>query len=130
MTRLDVEARVLESRRRHLRRDRALPDDRVELELVGLEETLHTIRRARKIRRPDGFVRFLRSLRTGLVVARLLDRIRGAELFGDDLAGLMERALRHVERVCTHIGDETDRRAVAHGDALVELLGEDHRLLD
>src|SRR2546426_1088222 len=128
-TRLDVEARVLEARRRHLGCDRPLPDDRVQLELVRLEEALHAIRRARKIRRPYRLMRFLRTLRPRLVVARLLDRVRRAEFLRDDVTGLMKRAFGDVKRVGTHVGDETDRRAIADRDAFVELLGEHHRFL-
>src|SRR5438067_1625636 len=85
--------------------------------------------RPRKIRGPDGLVCFLRALRPRLVVARLLDRVRRAKFLRDDLARLMERALGDVERVGTHIRDETDRRTVADRDAFIELLREDHRLL-
>src|SRR5439155_18452902 len=129
LPRLDVEARVLEARRGHLGCDRPLPDDRVQLELVWLEEPLYAIGRPRKIRGPDGLVCFLRALRPRLVVARLLDRVRRAKFLRDDLARLMERALGDVERVGTHIRDETDRRTVADRDAFIELLREDHRLL-
>src|SRR5207253_2028978 len=126
---LDVEARVLKARGRHLRGDRPLPDQRVELELVRLEEPFHAVRRAREIRRTDRLVRFLRALRARLVVTRLLERVRSPEFLRDDVARLMERALGDVERVGSHIGDETDRRAVADGDAFIELLREDHRFL-
>src|SRR6184192_985330 len=129
LARLDVEARVLKARGRHLRRDRPLPDQRVELELVRLEEPFHAVRRAREIRRTDRLVRLLRALRACLVVTRLLERVRSPEFLRDDVARLMERALGDVERVGSHIGDESDRRAVADGDAFIELLREDHRFL-
>src|SRR5207237_1235798 len=60
---------------------------------------------------------------------RPLARVRGPEFLRDDLTRLVERALGHVKRVGTHIGDETDRCAVADGDAFIELLREDHRPL-
>ena len=50
LPRLDVEARVLEARGRHLRGDRSLPDDCVELQLIRLEVPLHAVGRAREIR--------------------------------------------------------------------------------
>src|SRR2546430_1607482 len=126
---LHVETRALETRRCHLRRDRPLPDDRVELQLVGFEVPLHTVRGPRKIRGPDRLVRLLRALRTGLVVARLIDRVGRAEFLRDDLTRLVERALGDVERVGAHIGDETDRGALPDRDAFIELLRQDHRPL-
>src|SRR5204862_8194440 len=45
LARLDVETRVLEARRRHLRREHALPDERVELELIRLQVLLQIGRR-------------------------------------------------------------------------------------
>ena len=74
-------------------------------------------------------MRLLRALRACLVVTRLLERVRSPEFLRDHLTRLVKRALGHVERVGTHIGDETDRCAVADGDAFIELLREDHRPL-
>src|SRR5437773_5530843 len=125
---VDVEPRVLEPRRRHLRRERALPDERVQLELVRLQELLHVGRRAREVRGTDRLVRLLGALRARLVMTRLLERVLGAELLGDDVLGLMQSALGHVQGVGPHIGDESDRH-LAERDALVELLREDHRAL-
>ena len=48
------------------------------------------------------------------------------ELGADVLAGLLERALGDVDRVRPHVGDQADGFA-AHVDALVQLLGDDHR---
>src|SRR5437899_5442650 len=129
LTRLDVEARILEPSGRHLRRDRPLPDERVQLELVGLEETLDAVRRPREIGRTDRLVRFLRAFRARLVVPRLLDRVRRAEFLRDDVPRLVERAFGDMQRVGTHIGDKTDRRALADRDAFIQLLGEHHRAL-
>ena len=93
---VDVEPRVLEPRRRHLRRERALPDERVQLELVRLQELLHVGRRAREVRGTDRLVRLLGALRARLVMTRLLERVLRAELLGDDVLGLMQSALGHV----------------------------------
>src|SRR5206468_2850823 len=113
---LTSDASVKRGGGRHLRGDRALPDERVELELVRFEVPLHAVRRAREIRRADRLMCFLRALRARLVMTRLLERVRGPEFLRDDLTRLVERALGHVKRVGTHIGDETDRCAVADGD--------------
>src|SRR5581483_11575641 len=128
LPRFDVEAGVLELRGRHLRRERALPDERVELQLVRLEVLAQVRRRAREVRRPDRLVGLLRALRARLVVARVLERVFGPELLRDDVLRLAERALGDVQRVGAHIGDEPDRR-VAQRDAFVQLLRHDHRLL-
>src|SRR5439155_7678057 len=130
LRRLDVQPRVLEPRRRHLRCDRALPDHRVEAQLFRLQEPLDAVRAARKIGRPDRLVRFLRTLRARLVVARLVQRVLGAELVCDDIASLVQCALCDVERVGAHVRDQPDGAARSHRDALVELLREDHRPLD
>ena len=123
---VDVEARVLETRRRHLRRDRPLPDERVELQLVRLEEPLHAVGRPREVGRADRLVRLLCAFAPRLVVARSLERVGHAELRGDHVVRLPQRSLGHVQRVGPHVGDEADG-GLAEGDALVELLREDHR---
>src|SRR5206468_13000173 len=67
-TGVDVEARVLEARRGHLRCERALPDERVQLELVRFQVAPQVRRRARQIRGSDRLVRLLRALRPRLVM--------------------------------------------------------------
>ena len=73
-------------------------------------------------------MRLLRALGLRLVVARLLERVGSAELASDHVARLPQGALRHVERVGPHIGDEADRY-LAQRHAFVELLRKDHRPL-
>ena len=129
LPRVDVHARVLEARRGHLRGDRALPDHRVEAELVRLQEPLHAIGRARHVGRPDRLVGLLRALRPRLVVTRLVECVGNAEFAHDDVPGLLQRALGDVQRVGPHIRDEANGSARAHRDAFVQLLREDHRAL-
>ena len=54
----------------HLARQRAFPDQRVELGLFGFEKPLDIARRPARIGRPDRLVRFLGVLGLGLVDAR------------------------------------------------------------
>ena len=61
----------VEHRMAHLARDRALPDERVEPVLIGVELALDVRRDDGRRCRADGFVRFLRVLRLRLVDARL-----------------------------------------------------------
>ena len=126
LPRLDIEPCVLETRRGHLRGEHALPDERVQLQLIGLEIPLEVPRRARQVGRADRLVRLLRALRPRLVMPRMLERVFRSELARHDVLRLTERALGDVQRVGSHIGDEADRR-VAERDALVELLRDDHR---
>ena len=58
-------------RRFHLRGDKALPDQVIELEHGGFEIRLDLLRLTHDRRRPDGFMRFLRADRLGLILRRL-----------------------------------------------------------
>ena len=64
-------ATVSNTRVRHLRGDRALPDQRVQLELVRIDLAFELRRQDGGGSGANGFVRFLRVLRLGLVDARL-----------------------------------------------------------
>ena len=125
----DVEAGVLELGRSHLRRERALPDERVQAQLVLVEEAPHPVRGAREVRRADRLVRFLCALAPRLEVPRLLECILRAELARDHVLRLLQRAFGHVQRVGPHVGDEADRRIRTERDAFIELLREHHRPL-
>ena len=57
----DVDDRLVEDRRRHLRGDETLPNQRVEPQLVALEVSGETLRRALHRGRTDRFVRVLRA---------------------------------------------------------------------
>src|SRR6185503_14484345 len=58
----EVDGRRVEDGRRHLRRHEPLPDELIELELVGAQILLDRVRTARRIRRADRFVRVLSVL--------------------------------------------------------------------
>ena len=124
----DVGGHRVVDRGQHLAREEALPDQPVERELVLGEEARQHLGLARHRARADRLVRFLRAL-LGLVDGRRVGQVLAPQPPGHPLAGLLLRLRGHAHRVGAHVGDETDRALVAELDALVELLGQHHRLL-
>ena len=112
---VDDNRRAVELGADHLRGDRALPNQVVE-PLLG-RRALNRL--AVDVRRTDGLVGLLGPLGLGLVVipARVLLTVE----LDDLLLALGQRLLREVDRVGTHVGDET---------LLVEVLRHGHRLRD
>ena len=111
----------LELLRRHLRGDRALPDQAVEAQLVAVELAGERLGIAREAGRPDGLVRLLGALGRGLVDAALgLHELRTEPLRGDR-HGLLHGDAGHGRRVGSHVGDEADL-ALGGLEALVEAL--------
>ena len=86
----DFHRRPQHARVDHLRRHRALPDQLVDAEVVAGEHAFERRGRAREVRRPNRFVRFLRVLDLRRVPAR-----RGVVLVAEQLA---DRARRFRER--------------------------------
>ena len=123
----DVDGGALELGGLHLARDRAVPDQFIELRLIGFDEFRNGLGRAAGIGRAHGFMRFLRVLRLVLIRARRLRDIVLAVIRSDHLADVGDRFLRHVDAVGTHIGDEADGLAVDL-DAFIEPLREPHRM--
>ena len=103
-----VDGHGVEQRVRHLRGDRALPDERVQLELVRIDLAFELRRQDGRGRGANGLVRFLRIARLGLVDARLFGHGFLAVFLRDDFAHLAHRVDRQAQRVGTHVGDETD----------------------
>src|SRR5207247_10997673 len=97
----------------------ALPNQLVELGLVGVEEGAHLVGSAQDGGGPDGLVRLLGAPRLGLARRRLGRNVVLAELLLDEGGGLFGGYLRYKERAGSHIGDETHEIARAHADALV-----------
>ena len=126
---LDVGARRVEERRFHLRGHEAVPDQLIEAKLVPAEEGLHALRCVLEKRRPDRLVRFLRGL-ADLEPPRLFRQ--GIPAVGpfDVRAHRIERLFGGSRRVGAHVGDQADRARVADLAALVEALGQAHRLGD
>ena len=118
-----VDGGALELRRRHLRRDRPLPDQRVEPPVVAADAVP---RAARQVGRTDRLVRFLGVLRLRGIVARRLgqDVLAAAKILGDDRARRGNRLARNLNAVGPHIGDVAvfvealrDAHSVARGEA-------------
>ena len=114
-------------RRHHLRGDRALPHQVVELARVVVEEPRHLRGRAQRGRGTHGFVRFLRVLALGLVDVGLVGQRAGAEVARDDVAQFAQRIDRQVHRVGAHVADQADGAFLADVHAFVELLRDLHR---
>ena len=108
LARHHVDGDGVEQRVRHLRGDRALPDERVQLVLVRVDLAFELRRQDGGGRRANGFVRFLRVARLGLVDARLFGHGFLAVFLLDDFAHLAHRVDREAQRVGTHVGDEAD----------------------
>ena len=108
------DGRALEPRRRHLAGQRAVEDQAVEPRMIaargiGLAE----------IGRADRFMRFLRILDLGGVMARLVGDVAGVIAVGDRAAGGADRFGGHLHAVGAHVGDQP---------VLVERLGDAHRV--
>ena len=126
---IDLGAHLVEHRVRHLAREESLPDQRVQLDLIGRQRLPHARGVALRRRRSNRLVRFLRALRFRFVDARLRRYEVGAVALRDDAARLVLRDLRDVQRVGTHIRDQT--RLTLSGDvhSFVKLLRDRHRAL-
>ena len=103
-----LDRRRLELLGRHLRGERALPDEPVEAQLLGLERPGERVRVAPEAGRADRLVGLLGALRLGLVDAALGHRELGAVALADDLARLAHRDAGDRGRVGSHVGDEAD----------------------
>ena len=115
----------IQNRVRHLARDKARPDQLVQLILVGREILADLVRQQRHTRRTDGFVRVLR-VPLGLEHARLA----GIELLAvapaDKARGGGGRLVREAQRIGTHVGDQTGQAIFSQLDAFVQLLRDAH----
>ena len=112
--------------RHHLRSDKALPDEPVELQLLFGQRARNRFRSPRDIGGADGFVRVLRGL-LALVQVRRGGQIFGAQLLRNPLPRALNRLRRHARRVGSHVGDEAGRALRAQIDAFVEPLRHAHR---
>ena len=122
---VDIDGRALELGGLHLARDRAQPDQLVELGLIRIEETLGLPRAAGEVGRADRFVRLLGVLRLGLVAPRRLRHIARPIVAFDHAAHGADRLINDLHAVGAHIGDEADGLA-AEVDTLVKALRDAH----
>ena len=121
----DIDGGALELGQLHLARYRTLPDQLVELRLVGIELAAYVARASRHVGRADRLVGFLGILRLGLIAARPVRNIGLAVFRADEGADRGDRLVGDLHAVGTHIGDEADGIA-ADVDALVEALRDPH----
>ncbi len=129
--RSDIDADSLEFRRRHLGRHRAVPDERVELELLMIEHAFERGGNTFELRWANRFVCLLRTLRLLFIDPRLGDHVLAPIVALDRAFGVLQRFLAQVGGIGTHVRDETGvARTLAQTDAFVELLRDHHRLFD
>jgi hypothetical protein len=125
----DVEGRLLDDGRGHLRRDELGPDELVEVVFLLLEERFDLLRRQVEVGRTDGLVGVL-CLSFAFILVRLGRDVRGRISFPDVGPGGRLGRPRDADRVGAHVGDEPGLAELADRHAFVELLGHEHRLLD
>ena len=109
----------------HLAGHGTVPDQPVELQLLGVEVGRQALGRTPDAGGADGLVGLLRALAPGAVVPWPLGVV-AAEVLLDVLRGLLQGLLGHGHRVGAHVGDQAHALAAAQVDALVELLGDAH----
>src|SRR5437870_706467 len=124
-TRLDVHRGGIVDGRFHLARHEAVPDERVERELVLVEVRRDALGLVLHRGRPDRLVRVLRVLLRAVHLRRL-GQVRRAVAALDVVARGGERFARDARRVGAHVGDEADRALRAELDAFVEALRDPH----
>ena len=92
----------------HLAGKRALPDQRVQLELVGRHFTCDFRRIAEfRTRRPNAFVGFLSARGFCGILFRRVRQIVFAEMLDDRFTSGCDRFLRQRHRIGTHVGNIT-----------------------
>ncbi len=111
----ELDRGTLHAGRCHLAGERALPHQLVQARMVARADAV-----LGEIGRTDRLVRFLRVLRLGLVLPRLVGDVAAVVAVGDRTARGGNGAAVHLHAVGAHIGD----RAV-----LVELLRDPHRVV-
>ena len=111
---------------RHLRRQKAAPDQLIEPELVLRQVVLHHLRRQLHMTRPDGLVRILRA-GFRLIAPRAARIIGRAIAAADHVRRRGQRLLRDAQRVGSHICDQTNRAFARDLHTFIELLRDHHR---
>src|SRR5262249_30310278 len=127
LTGLDIRAHRIVTRGHHLACQEPLPDEPVELHLVRREVLLDDPGLVAELRRPDRLAGLLGAA-PRLVGRRRLGDVLHADARDDPAARRGLRLARHPDRVGPHVSDETLGAFRPEVDALVELLGDRHRL--
>ena len=104
----DVDRRLVEGRRRHLRGHEPVPDEAVNRVLLRGQKRPDLFRVVLHRRGPDGFVRVLR-IGLGLEDVRLFGHVLRPECLADVRPHRGQRIVRHAGRIGTHISNEADR---------------------
>jgi len=122
---IDVGRDLIHHRRFHLAGNRALPDQLIEPQLIGIEHACHLGRMAEQVGRADRLMRLLGVLGDGLIEPRVLRHILRAVVAIDQAARGGDRIDRQTDAVGSHIGNQADGLA-AQVDALIQALGQLH----
>ena len=123
----DVHAGRVEEGVVHLACDHALPDEVVETGLLRVEILPDRLWCPADGCGPYRLVGLLGALDLAGVEPWRLGRVGLAVGLLHETGGLMQSRGGDVRGVCPHVGDETGRPLVAHGQSLVELLCDLHR---
>ena len=128
ISRVDVDGRLIEDCRKHLRRDKTLPDQLVQLEEIFIEIFPHVFRRAHGIGGTHRFVGFLGIL-LRFVIVGLFRKVIAAESLRNQFTNLRQRVVRDVHGIRAHVGNQRNRAFVTKFHAFVEFLRQRHRAL-
>src|SRR4029077_20753924 len=100
----------------------------IELGLILVEKTLGLAgEAARQLGRANGFMRFLRILRLGLIPTWHRRNVFATLIALDHAADRADRLFGYLDAIGSHIGDQTDGLAVDI-DPFVEPLRDAHRM--
>ena len=125
----DIDSRLVIDRLHHLRGDKALPDQAIELVLLFGEKAVDLVRMQRDVGRADRLVSVLRIF-LRFVSVRLRGQIVLADLLLDVSANVVQRLRSDPGRIGTHVGDQADRAFGADLQAFIQPLRHAHGALD
>ena len=127
--RREVHRDRVDGRVNHLAGHGALKNQLIESELF-VTQVAAEIRRATESRtRTNGLMGLLRVFLRLFELPGRVGQVVGAKLCLDEAAKIVNGLVRQVDRVGTHVGDETRRPALTHIEALIQLLRHTHRAL-
>ena len=122
----NIDRHLVEHGTFHAAGDRALPNQLVETQLIGIEDMCEFARSAEEIGGPDRLMRFLSVLRLRLEHPRRRRNVGVAEILRDQRPRTGDRLAAQGNAVRSHVGDETDGFAADVG-AFIEPLRQLHR---
>ena len=125
----DIDGRLVIDRLHHLRSDKTLPDQAIELVLLFGKKAVNLVRMQRDVGRTNRLVCVLRVF-LRFVSVRLRGQIVLADLLLDVGANVVQRLRSDPGRIGTHVGDKADRAFGADLQALIKPLRHAHGALD